>query len=270
MTLRITLLVLVTGLFALIWTHDQRPIKHPAPPIAAVDSQENDQTVPVMTAQKQSKRLSVETERPRPAWLDIELARYTRSDAVRNDSKIELSAMTAAFRKVAPQQTWKLGDTEMPYPAGLVPGEYRAVSNTGIVRDLTVTLADLQARPSGQSEFTTRDVYRSQGKKLRWFFVRVQTESGKTFPVIVQRGTHVIRPAVAPRGTHKHRPAVAQKDRSRELRQQASQIIVGVGQRFFQNVAKSLRDEGDQGWDSVQEQIQPTKLTTEETEANSL
>lgn len=275
MTLRITLLVLVTGLFALIWTHDQHPDRQPDPRIASMDPQENHSSNPRLKEEMEFGEAMPEVEVPRPAWLKIELSHHRQqpknsAGKYGNDSKGNAATVPVSLCKTSPTDHWKLGDAEMPCPAGLVPGEYRAVSNTGIVRNLTVTLAELQTRRAGKAKFITRDVYRSHGKRFRWHFIRVQSDSGKTFPVIVQRGTHIIRPAVAPRGTHKITPAVAQKDRSPELRRQASQIIVGAGQRFFQKMATRLRNGHQKKWDSVRDHIHPATLSTEESDEKSL
>lgn len=39
-------------------------------------------------------------------------------------------------------EAWMFNDCQMPLPMGMVPGEYRAVSNTGLVREFKVTLDD--------------------------------------------------------------------------------------------------------------------------------
>jgi hypothetical protein len=211
MTLRITLLVLVTGLFALIWTHD-RPIPHAGIPSSEI--------APV--------------EKPADAELAI-------SSASAVEGQIEIREMmgraVSHVETVTPMpvilqdEAWMFNDCGMPLPAGIVPGEYRAVSNTGLVREFTLTLADLETYLGVDAEFITRDIYESETESLRWYFIRVQSEAGEPLPVIAERGGHVLL------------PAVAERSETKRMEQQASRIIVGMGQKLAASLYRNIQSD---------------------------
>lgn len=195
MTLRITLLVLATGFFALIWTHD-RPAAEPGISRSA------------------------------------DLAQTVKSSGLEFLSRPVSQIQTVIPMPEVPQDdAWMYGDCEMPLPEGIVPGEYRAVSNTGIVREFHLTLDDLKTYRGTKSEFVTRDIYESQTESLRWYFIRVQAESSDILPVIAERGGHVIL------------PAVAEQSATKERNQQASRIIVSAGQNLALRLIRMVRNE---------------------------
>lgn len=210
MTLRITLLVLATGLFALIWTNDR-----PAPKT------------------RQAAPLAQSTQR-------AELGAVVSSDGTANaGTQIEEMKGQAVshFEPVLPMpvvpqdEAWMFNDCQMPLPEGIVPGEYRAVSHTGIVREFKLTLEDLKTYRGGNARFQTRDIYQSETETHRWYFIRVQTDSAEVLPVIAARGGHIMLPALAERSENKR------------LQQQASQIIVNAGQKLTMRLIRLVQSD---------------------------
>lgn len=208
MTLRITLLVLATGFFALMWTHD-RPAPKPAAELA------------------QAKH-------------PVESETTVASDAIADDRaqfENRFAQAVSHFEPVLPMpvipmdEAWMFNDCQMPLPLGMVPGEYRAVSNTGLVREFKVTLDDITTYRGMNAEFQTREIYESESETLRWYFIRVQTDSAEIMPVIAERGGHVVL------------PAVAQRSESKRLQKEASQIIVNAGQNLATRLFRIVRSE---------------------------
>jgi hypothetical protein len=196
MPLRITLLALAAGLFALIWTHDR-----PAPRTGI--------NPPAELAQAAKPSQSVIVSRP-----------------------VSQVQTVIPMPEVAMDEAWMFNDCGMPLPPGIVPGEYRGVSNTGLVREFTLTLDDLQTYRGRETHFVTRDIYQSETESLRWYFIRVQSESAETMPVIPERGGHIII------------PAVAERSEAKQLQRQASRIIVNAGQKMASRIFRSIAIEG--------------------------
>lgn len=191
MTLRITLLVLVTGFFAAIWTHDR-----PALPTGLDSTAEIPQTA-------------------KPVGSELSVL----SDSIIGQPVSQVQTVIP-MPEVPMDEAWMFHDCQMPLPEGIVPGEYRAVSHTGIVREFTLTLNDLKTHQGTNADFVTRDIYESKSDTLRWYFIRVQSETGEILPVIAERGTHITL------------PAIAERSETKELQKQASRIIVGAGQNI--------------------------------------
>ncbi len=215
MTLRITLLVLVTGLFALIWTHDR-----PAQDRLRNHPREVAQTV------KPSEELNVmvQTELRPESWDVI-------SDRL-NRSAFQIQSVENPILEMPLDEAWMYSDCQMLLPDGIVPGEYRAVSNTGLVREFTLTLADLETYLGMKSDFVTRDIYQSETESLRWYFIRVQSDSGEVLPIIAERGGHIVI------------PAIAERSQTKQLEQQASRIIVNAGQRLATGLFGIMKNDG--------------------------
>ncbi len=195
MTFRITLLVLVTGLFAMIWTHDQ---SRPNRSVSALPKHR--ESHPAVIANGSPLRpVSIVTEEDRqPAEIPMD-------------------------------DLWMFGGVDMPLPEGLVPGEYRVVNNTGTVRHLTLTLDDLTSYYQAEPIFITRDIYQSEDEEHRWYFVRVQSSDEVKISAVAERGKHIELPAVAERGTHPQSAAVAERDESWRSQELVGHIIVGAG-----------------------------------------
>ncbi len=203
MTFRITLLVLVTGLFAMIWTHDQnRPNRS-------------------VTASAKPRKLQQRTVVNSPVSRPVSIMQ----DVARQSAEIPMDDL------------WMFGGLEMPLPEGLVPGEYRVVDNTGTVRQLTLTLDDLTTYYQTVPNFITRDIYQSQDEHRRWYFIRVQSSQEVKFPVVAERGKHVEPPAVAERGKHSQHPVVAERNESWRREKVAGRIIVRAGRDLLQKLS---------------------------------
>jgi hypothetical protein len=213
MTLRITLLVLVTGFFALIWTHD-----HPAP--KPTPSQVSELAKTPNTSESE---IVLSSERALEGSIEF-----------RELMGCPVSQIQAAIPMpvIAMDEGWMFNDCQMPLPKGIVPGEYRAVSNTGMVREFTLTLEDLFTYRGRKTKFVTRDMYQSETEDLRWYFIRVQTEMGEVFPAIAERGGHTIL------------PAVAEQSQNKCLQKQASRIIVNAGQTLATRLIRLVKDDG--------------------------
>ena len=231
MTFRITLLVLVTGLFATIWTQDQSQPNHRGSSLA----KHREPHQPVIANIPRSRAVSIVSEEDRPA------------------AEIPL------------EDLWMFGGVEMPLPDGLVPGEYRVVSNTGVVQRLTLTLEDLTAYHQTQPTFITRDTYQSQDEHHRWYFIRVQSSEDLIVPVIAERGKHVELLAVAERGVHPPRPAVAERDESWRTQQLAGQIILRAGRDMARGLSAAVKNRRKlgrlfrrEGWSEMAEGLEQT------------
>jgi hypothetical protein len=239
MTLRITLLVLVTGLFALIWTHDQ-----PAPTTGPELAAKGDQPANIAMSQAEASwnaRDSLAQWRNRDflakanrqladAWVTSKKRLVQAGGEWMNDQAARTVPQIRQW--LAARMTQPVSESnipEMPLPAGIVPGEYRAVSNTGMVRHLFLTLDDLQPAANVPIEFVTRDVYESGDESLHWYFIRVQSQPSLAVPVIAERGRHILIPAVAERSPM---PGIER---------QASQIIVQAGERLAARLMRLMR-----------------------------
>jgi hypothetical protein len=239
-------------MFALIWTHDQPVPRAASQPRLAIARQSGEsqpifENKPLM----QRKAASVDST-PFPAqllstirqtlgwdsasreWKDNQISRYSqqilrlaRGEMSRPVSQPHIPAKP--IREIPRADLGILSEEEMPLPAGIAPGEYRAVSNTGIVRHLTLTWNDLQTDSQDTGGFTTRDIYQSESEKLRWYFIRVQSNRNVTIPVIAERGRHITL------------PALAERPQSEGIQRQAGQIIVKAGQRMANRLIRMMR-----------------------------
>ncbi len=196
MTLRITLLVLVTGLFAAIWT--------------------NDQTRPDAPNQHTSAIAHVKRDALSPRADTICLPVSQPSLVVESPAEIPM------------ETAWMFAEEDPILPVGIVPGEYRAVSNTGTVRNITLTLAELQSRP--RAEFITRDVYRSGDENGCWHFIRVQSDRQSTVAVIAERGSHIVL------------PAIAERSQTQRIQRQAGKMIVNAGQHIAKGLMHAVQN----------------------------
>lgn len=205
MTLRITLLVLVTGLFALIWTQDQpRPaqepraaVAEPAPaptPAKAVETGGTEMSLSSLKSewlsgikggleQALDKTCQV-LEAAGRDWAKMQLANAARQVQLWMLAKAEGSVTVT---EIAAQ------DFGMPLPEGIVPGEYRVVSTTGLVRSITLSRDDL----SCQAEFSAREIYQSSDENGRWYFIRLTSNPLPMEPAIVERPEEELAPAEA-------------------------------------------------------------------------
>jgi hypothetical protein len=82
-----------------------------------------------------------------------------------------------------------------------------------------------------KSDFVTRDIYQSETDSLRWYFIRVQSDSGEVVPTIAERGGHVVL------------PAIAERSQTKQLEQQASRIIVNAGQRLASRLFRIMKND---------------------------
>ena len=225
MTLRITLLVLATGLFSLIWINDRQAPLPASGETAAIARRADKPDQPTATNERVKiwRRLAASWKRSyRPMghaarrYLEEQLAEVSLRFQDRRSGETRV-ATASAEEPLIP---------EMPLPLGILPGEYRAVSHTGIVIHFTLTEEQLK----GRGDFIAQDVYRSQSAKLRWYFIRVQPE------------TAAIAPAVAERHGQRILPAIAERSRSERIQKQAGQIILRAGQTIMQRMAAILEN----------------------------
>ena len=193
MTLRITLLVLVTGLFALIWTQDQpRPAQEPRAAVTEPVSW------PAKAAETGGTEMAISSLKSE--WVSgingrLEQALGKTDQALgvagRDWAKMQF---TNASRQLQLWMMAKAGgpitgiaaraqDFGMPLPEGIVPGEYRVVSTTGLVRSITLTRDDL----SSQTEFSARELYQSSDENGRWYFIRLDSNPLPAEPAIAER-----------------------------------------------------------------------------------
>lgn len=225
MTLRITLLVLATGLFSLIWINDRQaplPASHETDAIAR-RTEKLDQPTARNERVKISRGLAASWKRSyRPMglaarrYLEEQLAEASRQFQDRASDEFTVQKASAEESLIP----------EMPLPLGILPGEYRAVSHTGIVIHLSLTREQLPR----QDQFLAQDVYQSQGEKLRWYFIRVEPESEQ------------IAPAVAERHGKRNLPAVAERSRSERIQEQAGRLVLKAGQSMISRIARLLED----------------------------
>lgn len=243
MTLRITLLALATGLFSLIWIHDRQSPKSPILETARIAAEQgvSDQTsvqLPDSAVTERVEEVPVWTRR-NPRMLETVsvfqslIRRQLRELSERSylgmsqiaESAHQFNGWTTKPTNSRPAESAKFAsssptdseDRKFPLPEAIPPGEYRVVSQTGIVVPLTLTLADLQA----QNRFITQDVYRSESGNMRWHFIRVQPESE---PVA---------------------PAIAERREPDSIRQQAGEIVLETARSILSRTAQMIKSRND-------------------------
>ncbi len=292
MTLRITLLVLVTGLFTMIWTLDQpapAPRLTEATPVEKLipskpESQKQhpvsweanlccERTLPKIREPMQvAKPVSQTAKNPSPCclgkfgkqWAMVQAGQWSNRWNQWQEVAKTQKALKIKIPIVKPfENLEQIREANIVVPAELVPGEYRIVSNSGVVHQAELSLEDLRIHKRDAIKMQTREIYESAQGSQHWYFIRVQTQTEAIAPVVAERGVHLQTPAVAVRGISKHTPAVAERDVSQKIRQQASRILVEAGQQMFEHLAGLMKSQTDSNLKPAQAEKPPqTRLSS--------
>lgn len=140
---RVLLLVIVTGLFMMVWDGDQAAMQ------AALAKR---------SERQQSTQVASITEPPRAC-------RRTAASA-----PLVLTGVTSVLESATPVSssgTEHGNDSQVPLPPGIAAGEYQAINQTGRVMAVTVPR-------SQDSRRTGRDFYVADGEDgQRWYLIRI-------------------------------------------------------------------------------------------------
>lgn len=168
MAIRVTLLVVITSLFALMWTGD-----------SSVESRQETRTVAQATLAP-ARPVDAVNEAPS---LDEALVQTVE----------ELVALPIEDGVNDPDSRYSATEVqlcEVPWPDAMAPGDYRIVSSYGDVLTRVVSADDL--RYFGiEVEDADRALYRTRDLNCRWYFIRVQEED-ETLAEINSESTHEI------------------------------------------------------------------------------
>jgi hypothetical protein len=179
MTIRLTLLVLMTALFAAAWSHDARSGAERR--LARAERTERASTPAV------GRHEPVVIELPAPIEEPDEPA-FERSAGPVLPVMPTMTAERPASALPARPVHWRSGPirtvTEfdgLPLPTGIRPGVYRAVSNHGEARQVRLTASDL----GGLSADGAQDLYIYRSGETRWYFVRLDGAAEDVLPPAV-------------------------------------------------------------------------------------
>jgi hypothetical protein len=226
MTIRLTLLVLLTGLFAAAWSSDARDgaerrlVRIRQTAAAAIAQVEP--AAPARPVAPVAPVAPVVIELPPPSDGPTDMPRALTTGPVlptlptfeRYQRRGLAEVATRPVHWQAPRdQSVGHAVTEfdgVPLPGGIRPGTYRVVSNQGEVRSIELTADDLGGLPADGAQ----DLYIYRAGESRWYFVRLDD----------------VPEAVLP-------PAVAEYPAERIAQREARRTLQRIGQRLQAAIA---------------------------------